>query len=68
MTTTENSIRFLTAGQVRERFGGISDMTLWRWLHDDSLAFPKPMVVNRRRLFREGDIDRWAAERTESAA
>ena len=41
----------LTAAQVRQRFGNISDMTLWRWLNDESLAFPRPIVVNRRRLF-----------------
>lgn len=43
--------QYLTAQQVRVRFGGISDMTLWRWLRDDRLAFPKPIVINGRRFF-----------------
>jgi len=47
----------LTATQVRQRFGGISDMTLWRWLHDGAVGFPKPVVINRRRYFRVADVD-----------
>jgi hypothetical protein len=30
---------FLSAKQVRERFGRISDMTLYRWEHNEALAF-----------------------------
>ena len=30
---------YLKATQVRERYGGISDMTLWRWLRDKEWAF-----------------------------
>ncbi|GAB5430334.1 MAG: hypothetical protein Devi2KO_37930 [Devosia indica] len=60
--------RYLTATQVRARFGNISDMTLWRWLQDDALGFPKPMVINRRRLFREDQIIDWEARRHAEAA
>ena len=31
----------LTAGQVRVRFGGVSDMWLWRYMRDH--GFPKPV-------------------------
>lgn len=41
----------LTGPQVRARYGGISDMTLWRWLHDAELGFPAPIIINRRRLW-----------------
>lgn len=58
-----SSSKYLTASQVKARFGNISDMTLWRWLQDEALAFPKPMVVNRRRLFREDQIVDWEARR-----
>lgn len=69
MQDVKTPYRYLTASQVKARFGGISDMTLWRWLQDDALGFPKPMVVNRRRLFREDAILGWEASRTtESAA
>jgi predicted DNA-binding transcriptional regulator AlpA len=42
---------FLNSTQVRQRYGGISDMTRWRWLNDENLGFPRPIVINRRRLF-----------------
>ncbi|WEJ32002.1 DNA-binding protein [Devosia sp. SD17-2] len=63
MVMETQASRYLTAHQVRARFGGISDMTLWRWLQDPKLSFPKPMVVNRRRLFLEREIVAWEAER-----
>lgn len=49
-------MEYLTATQVRQHFGGISDMTLWRWMRDDRLGFPRPDVINRRRYFRSADI------------
>jgi len=39
--------------------GGISDMTLWRYLNDEALNFPQPIYINRRRLWREGDVIAW---------
>ncbi|WDR05551.1 hypothetical protein PSQ90_14930 [Devosia rhodophyticola] len=48
---------FLSANQVRQRYGKISDMTLWRWLNDEALGFPKPMVIARRRFWLESDLD-----------
>ncbi len=60
--------RYLTATQVRARFGDISDMTLWRWLQDETLAFPKPMVIKRRRLFREDQIVDWEQHQQPKAA
>ncbi len=50
-------MEYLTATQVRQRFGGISDMTLWRWMHDERVGFPRPVVISRRRYFRLADID-----------
>ena len=54
-------VRFLTSAQLRRRYGNLSDMALWRWLNDEELAFPKPIVVNRRRLWRESSLDEWDA-------
>jgi hypothetical protein len=53
---------FLTAKQTRTRYGEASDMWLWRRLHDDS-GFPKPMLVNKRRLFRLSDLISWERAR-----
>ena len=65
-------MEFLTGPQLRQRFGGISDMTLWRWLHDDCVGFPKPLVINRRRYFRTADVEafeaRQAAQTTTTVA
>ena len=54
----------LTAQQVCARLGGISSMTLWRWLNSEVVRFPQPTLrVNKRRYWRAGSIRRWLAER-----
>lgn len=55
---------YLTARQVRDRYA-VSDMTIWRWLQDEALAFPAPMVIRRRRLWKEADLVEW--ERRQAA-
>ena len=67
MEQSDNQRR-LTATQVRDRLGGISDMTLWRWLQDEGLGFPKPAVIKRRRYFLEADIEKWEAAHIQVAA
>jgi predicted DNA-binding transcriptional regulator AlpA len=54
---------YLTAGQVRRRYGGMSDMALWRWLRDEKLGFPQPLRINRRRFWREMDLIAWETAR-----
>ncbi len=49
----------LTARQVRSRYGGVSDMGLWRWLRDERLAFPQPIVINNRRYWKLSDLTQW---------
>jgi len=53
---------YLTATQVRARYGGVSDMTLWRWLRDKNLRFPKPCRINRLRYWKDSELTEW--ERT----
>ncbi len=54
----------LTSHQVCKRLGGISQMTLWRWLGSDVVRFPQPtMRVNKRRYWSAGSIRCWLAER-----
>jgi hypothetical protein len=57
--------RYLTAGQVKVRYGDISDMSLWRWIHDPKVGFPQPITVNRRRLFDEEELDEFDRRRRE---
>lgn len=53
----------LPARVVRQRFGGVSDMAIWRWLHDERLSFPKPITINRRRYWKAAEIDRFIESR-----
>lgn len=61
--TSGDNGKFLTSAQVKVRFGNISDMTLWRWENDGVLNFPKPIVIQRRKYFREADILAWEGKR-----
>jgi len=57
-----------TATAVRDALGGVSDMTLWRWLNDPALNFPKPIYIARRRYWREADVSAWLDAQAEVAA
>jgi predicted DNA-binding transcriptional regulator AlpA len=50
---------YLNAVQVRTRYGGISDMTLWRWIHNKELGFPKPTRINRLRYWEDSKLTEW---------
>jgi predicted DNA-binding transcriptional regulator AlpA len=48
---------YLTATQVRARYGGRSSMWLWRKLKHDP-SFPRPLVMGRStRLFSVDELD-----------
>jgi predicted DNA-binding transcriptional regulator AlpA len=49
---------FLTAVQVRQRYGNASDMWLWRRLHDDS-NFPRPIKIRKRRYWKLSELIAW---------
>lgn len=50
--------RHQPAKQVCSRYG-ITARTLYRWLHDQRLDFPKPLRVNNRRYFAEYELVVW---------
>jgi hypothetical protein len=52
----------LTAPQVRVRYGGRSDMWLWRTLQRDPL-FPRPIVIGGHRYFRMSELVAYENER-----
>lgn len=60
--------KLLTAAAVRNALGGVSDMTLWRWLNDPALNFPRPIYIGRRRYWREADMAAWLDAQAEVAA
>ncbi len=52
---------YIFAKQLRELFGGVSDMTLHRWIKDEQLQFPQPVYFNTRRYWRRRDVLDWFA-------
>ena len=57
----------LSAKQVCEFLGCISQMTLWRYSRN--LGFPQPdYLLSRRRFWRASSIEAWLATQAERAA
>jgi predicted DNA-binding transcriptional regulator AlpA len=51
--------QYLTGPMVCARYS-ITDMSLWRWLHDAELRFPQPALrVKDRRYWLESDLITW---------
>ena len=61
------SKRLLPAKEIRAMFGNVSDMTLWRWLQDDSLGFPRPTVIRQRRYWDADEIEAFRQRTINSA-
>lgn len=57
------TMRYLTSSQLRDMIGGVSEMTIWRWSTDESVNFPRPVRIGRRRFWRADEVERWMAER-----
>lgn len=57
---------YISSTQLRARYGGISDMSLWRWERDEALKFPKAIRIQKRRYWRLDDLEEW--DRTRMAA
>lgn len=62
MNETEN---WLNSADVRARYR-ISAATLNRWDRDQTLGFPAPMVINRRKLYPLSKLLFW--ERSQASA
>lgn len=54
--------KLMTAAAVRDALGGVSDMTVWRWLNDPTINFPRPIRIARRRYWRACEIAAWLDE------
>jgi predicted DNA-binding transcriptional regulator AlpA len=55
---SEHSNRYLSAPKVIERLG-VSQMTLWRWLHNPAMRFPKPHRFSRNRHWNLCELIAW---------
>lgn len=49
--------KLITAGQLREKFGGITKMTLHRWMNDPKAGFPTPLKIQNRNYWHDSDIE-----------
>ena len=47
----------IKAHSLLSRFGGISSQTLWRYVKDPNLGFPKPLYICGTRYWVSGEID-----------
>jgi predicted DNA-binding transcriptional regulator AlpA len=54
--------RFAPAREVWSRYG-VTAMTLHRWLHDDQMAFPRPVYLGRFRYWKVADLEQWERSR-----
>jgi len=54
-----NELQLIAAMPLRELMGGVSDMTIIRWM--DSRGFPQPVVAGGRgrRFWRLSDVAAW---------
>ncbi|PIO96592.1 AlpA family phage regulatory protein [Pleomorphomonas carboxyditropha] len=52
----------ISAQDVCRRYG-IVDMTLYRWLKDANMDFPRPVVLRRRRYFYASEVQAWERAR-----
>jgi predicted DNA-binding transcriptional regulator AlpA len=57
---------YLTAGQVRVRYGSCSHMWLIRRMQDS--AFPAPTYFGRLRFWRLSDLEAWEREQAAKTA
>lgn len=60
--------KLIPAAMVRALCGGISDMSLWRWLNNPEMGFPQPRVIARRRYWEEAAVRDWIAAQPERGA
>jgi predicted DNA-binding transcriptional regulator AlpA len=54
--------RFLPARTVWERYG-VTNMTIHRWLADETSGFPKPVYFGRFRHWRFSELLAWESSR-----
>ena len=59
--------KYVTGPQVRARYG-VSEMTLHRWQKNPTLAFPTPLIINRRKFFDEDELVAWERQRAAGRA
>jgi predicted DNA-binding transcriptional regulator AlpA len=53
-------VKLIPGDQVRQRYGGISEMTIHRWLTGKT-GFPQPVKISGRNYWHVSDLDAFDA-------
>lgn len=68
MQPNESQPQLIQAVPMRANLlGGISDMTLHRWLNNPALGFPRPIKINNLRYWRVADVHQWLINKEAAA-
>jgi len=62
-----DDVRYLTIGQIKRRYGGVSDMWVWRYMREH--GFPRPVQFGGPTSARHwllADLEKWERERSKS--
>ena len=62
------SERHIPIATVRAMCGGVSSMTIYRWLRQPEMEFPQPTYIARRRYWRKSDVTAWLESRAAGGA
>jgi predicted DNA-binding transcriptional regulator AlpA len=54
----ERTDKFLSGVAVRRRYS-ISASSLSRWVRDETMRFPNPIVIRKKLYFKEADLIAW---------
>jgi len=65
MDHPHNPKTYLTGPQIKARYG-CSYQTIWRWMNNPGMEFPKPLKINNRNRFALDEIE--AFERKQKTA
>jgi predicted DNA-binding transcriptional regulator AlpA len=66
MNTEASATVYLTGPQVKNRYQ-CSYQTVWRWMNDPALGFPKPLKINNRNRFALSDLEAFERKRAVGA-
>jgi len=68
--TPSSDERYLNAAEVRQRYGNCTAMTIWRWIHDPQVGFPRPVKLGAGGLnfWWLPILRQWEARRDEQTA
>ncbi len=54
---TDRPVTLIRSAAVKQYFGGICDMTLWRWIQ--YREFPRPIKIAGRNYWNPSEIEAW---------